>query len=342
MRHDAGEIARLLAARVQSLCLELLPDGRKEGAEWVCGSISTRRGFSVRLTGGKAGVWSNFGGGGEGGDALDLVAFVRFSGDRRAALAWSRQWLGLDHTGATPHSTPPAAPPRVVDDAGEMARRGAARRLFLAAQPGLRGTPAAAYLTGRGIDLAELARQPGALRFHPALWCSETKSEIPAMVAAITDPQRGHVATHRTYLAKSADGRWTKAPLKAPKTTLGSYAGGVIPLWRGRSGKPLRQAGADEVVVITEGIENALSIAIARPDLRVLASVSLANLGRILLPPALIDVIIAADNDAPGSAAAAGLQRAVDRLLAEGRSVRIARAPAEHKDMNDALRGHAA
>ena len=58
----AAEIARLLAARVDQLVLDLLPTGHREGHEWRVGSIGGEPGHSlgVHLTGTKAGVWSDF------------------------------------------------------------------------------------------------------------------------------------------------------------------------------------------------------------------------------------------------------------------------------------------
>jgi hypothetical protein len=78
--------------------------------------------------------------------------------------------------------------------------------------------------------LAQLGRQPWALRFHPALWNEETQRHWPALVAAIVDPEGQLTAVHRIWLAPDGSG---KAPLRDRKMTLGRYAGGVIRLWRG-------------------------------------------------------------------------------------------------------------
>ncbi len=88
--------------------------------------------------------------------------------------------------------------------------------------------------------------------------------------------------------------------------------------------------------MIGEGIETCLSVALATPEFRVLAAVSLGNLARVTLPPAIGTVIIAADNDGDGTPAAEALQRAVDRFAGEGRAVRIARSPIG-KDFNDCI-----
>lgn len=334
---DARHVAGLLAARVPALVAELLPHGQREGHEWRVGSLAGERGRSlaVHLSGPRAGVWSDFASG-ESGDALDLVAAVLYRGDVGEALPWARRWLGLsDGPAAAPQRAPerPAVP--AVDHEAE-GRRAAALRLFLAAEPRLAGTPAAAYLAARGIDLAELGRQPKALRFHPGLWNVETASHWPAMVAAVTGAGGDHQATHRTWLAKDAAGVWRKAPLRDPKMSLGSVAGGCVRLWRGASSKPLARAPEGETVAVAEGIETALSVAIACPELRVLSAVSLSNMAKLALPAAVRSVIVCADDDGDNEKARHALDRAVRTFLAQGRAVRIARPPVG-KDFNDTL-----
>ncbi len=351
MKGEAGRVAGLLAARMPALCAELLPGGVREGPEWRCGSLAGERGRSLaaRLHGDRVGVWSDFSTG-EAGDALDLVAQVRCGGDRGEAMRWARAWLGEAPPACVPQGAArpaPAAPApahaaaigTAIGTAGDPEREARRRRavaLFLAAPEGIAGTPVADYLAGRAIDLAELRRAPRCLRFHPAVFCREAGGVLPAMLAAITDAEGQHVATHRTWLAPAGPGAWRKAALRDPKMTLGSYAGGAVRVWRGASGKPMRDALPGEPVAIAEGIETALSVAVACPELRVLAAVSLANMGRIMLPAGLGVVILCADNDG-ASGARAALERAAVRLVAEGRAVRVARSPIG-KDFNDALR----
>ncbi|WP_431284945.1 DUF7146 domain-containing protein [Humitalea sp. 24SJ18S-53] len=337
-RHDAGQIARMLAGRAESLARELLPDGHREAAEWVAASRvgRSRRSLSVRIQGDRAGVWSDFAAG-HAGDALDLVAHV-MGHSKADAMGWARGWLGLGDDAAStssPRPPAPAAPPAPRDDAEGAQRRRKAQALFLDAQRGILGTPVEAYLSGRGIVLGDLPRLPRALRFHPECWCAEAGGPLPAMVACIVGADGGFLATHRTYLAEQA-GTWRKAPLARAKMVLGGYAGGMVPLNRGASGLPLHQAPIGDAVVIAEGIESALSCAVLAPELRTIAAVSVSNIARLVLPASLARVTLAADDDAPDSPAAAALARAVARFQAEGRAVFIARAP-DGGDFNDAL-----
>lgn len=220
---------------------------------------------------------------------------------------------------------------------GRRARRNALG-LWLGAQPRLAGTPVETYLRGRGIALAELGRQPRALRFHPGLWHEPSQRHWPAMVAAVTDLAGRHVATHRTWLELLEDGRVRKAPVERAKMVLGGYAGAAIRLARGASGRPLAEAPEGETVDLTEGIEDGLSVACAAPECRVLAALSLSNLGTVALPPTVAAVRLWLQNDTNNRALLAG-DRAISQHLAAGRRVLLPDIPSDFKDVNDMLRG---
>jgi hypothetical protein len=343
---DIKVIVGGLAARIQALASELLPGGMKDGHEWRCGSVAGEAGQSmaVHLVGDKAGVWADFSTG-ETGDALDLVAAVLFRGDKKQALVWARRWLGLDTRDPRELATQrrnieraqAAAAKRCADD--EERRRRQAFRIWLSSRESIEGTPAHAYLEGRGIDFAELGRFPRSLRFAADLFHREGQ-RFPAMVAAIIGADGRFVAAHRTYLARRADGSWGKAPVKDAKVTLGRYVGGFIRLWRpiidGKPGKPLNEAPEGSHAFLCEGIEDGLTIAMARPDSYVVVAVSLANMARVKLPRAIASITVVADNDTKPEAVAA-FDRAVDALVADRREVDISRPPAGFKDVNDLL-----
>lgn len=338
-RIGAADVAAALAGQMERLAPELLPTGRRDGPHWRCGGVdgSPGQSLAIHLRGDKAGVWHDFATG-EAGDALDLVAATRFRGDLKGALEWAREWLGIGDGRPLPPPVRRAPERAAATEAAEQAeRRRKALALFLSGKEGIGSTPVADYLTGRGIILAELGRVPRALRWHPEVWCREAGGSLPAMLAAITDCAGQHVATHRTWLARDDAGAWRKAPLRDPKMTLGSYAGGFIPLWRGVSGKPLRDAPPGEAVAIAEGIETALSVALACPEFRVLASVALPNMARLVLPATVARVVLCRDNDDHNPKAGELLMRAAERFAAEGREVRIA-CPPVGKDFNDTLR----
>jgi hypothetical protein len=331
---SAHEVARALAERTEELCRDLLSAGRRNGRYWTVGGVENARGKSlyVHLSGPKRGRWQDAATG-EFGDMLDLVAACRYGGNKREAYQWAVSYLGLG--GAAPAERPRPAPAVLPGpDRAEQATRAAALALWLRAEPKIAGTPVDFYLKARGLDLGLLGRQPRAIRYHPRLYCADVGRHYPAMVTAIAGPDGGHLATHRTWLEERG-GAWRKAAVPAPKKCLGVFAGGSIRLWRGASGKPLKDADPAERVLIAEGIETGLSIALAVPELRVLAAVSLGNLGSLWLPDHVKRITLCIDAD-DKPAAQAGLMRAADRHLAAGRDVRFAR-PRFGGDFNDAF-----
>jgi hypothetical protein len=348
-REEAHMIARLLAARVPSIVGELRLRGERQGNEFV--ALNPTRhdrslgSFRITMAGGKAGLWIDHATG-EAGDALGLVAYVLYAGKLREAIAWAKAFLGLPAEGPVPaaiaRDLPPPPDEGAISAEAEQ-KRTAAKGLWLAARPDLRGTPVAAYLARRGLDLAQLGRQPRALRFHPRLWHFKARAHFPAMVAAITNDAGEHISTHCTFLAE-LDGAWRKAPVEDAKLVFGGYRGGSVRIWRGASGKPLREAPEGDACGLFEGIETALSVALACPELRVLCAVAIGNMRNIALPPAVRTLFLGPDNDP--------LEREADRvkrhnLLAltiahfreGGRDVRLAMPAVPGADWNDILQG---
>lgn len=349
MSVTVADISVMLSQRVHQLVHELLPQGVREGNEWCVGSLAGEPGRSMKihLSGGKAGVWKDFSSD-KAGDALELVAAVLFWGDKTAAIKWARSWLGLD--GLDPQRLQQRR--REAEQAARKAeadallqaekRRKKAQAIWLGGISDITGTPVMSYLMGRGIDVRLLPRLPGAIRYLAKCWNKELQAEVPAMVAQIQSGTGAHVATHRTYLAADDAGVWRKdRRLKDSKLTLGSFRGGFITLNRGLSDKPISKAPVGDKVILCEGIEDGLTLALACPEFRVLAAVSLGNFMSIELPAGIQEIVIAADNDGENAQARDLLGKAISRFQAEGRTVRVARS-AVGKDFNDQLQARLA
>ena len=176
------------------------------------------------------------------------------------------------------------------------------------------GTPVEAYLRSRGL----VNSPPSSLRFHPALK-HPSGGTWPAMVGLVTSGLGAKpIGIHRTFLAHDGS---AKAPVTPAKMMLGPCRGGVV-----------RLADVGDSIMVGEGIETCLAAmqAIGRPAW---AALSTSGLRALDLPDNVIDVVLLADGDDPGEAAA---QAAARRLAREGRTVRIARPP-KGKDFNDLL-----
>lgn len=180
------------------------------------------------------------------------------------------------------------------------------------------GTPVVDYLSARGITLAP----PFAVRFHSGLK-HHSGGTWPCMVALVT---RGAddtpLAIHRTFLTREGRG---KAPVKPAKMMLGPCRGGAV-----------RLSEPGEVLMIGEGIETCLA-AMQATGHPAWAALSTSGLRALDLPDRVGDVIVLADGDDPGEAAA---RDCALRWMRQGRRVRIARPP-RGLDFNDMLLGRA-
>jgi len=201
----------------------------------------------------------------------------------------------------------------------DVARRSeAALAIWHSAKPA-QGTPVETYLASRGIDLPP----PDSLRFHAGLRYP-SGGIWPAMVALVTDGADGTpLAIHRTFLTADGGG---KAPIEAQRMMLGPCRGRVV-----------RLADPGEVLMIGEGIETCLA-AVQATGHPAWAALSTSGLRALNLPNDVRDVIVLADGDKAGEAAA---RDCTFRWHREGRRVRIARPP-WGMDFNDLLRGRAA
>lgn len=108
----ATELAKLLADQAESVCRLLLPQGKRKGAEWECGSLDGEPGGSLRihLTGQKAGVWSDFSTG-ESGDMVGLWMAVKRM-ELKEACAEIKAHLGITERNPNPPTKVYARPSR--------------------------------------------------------------------------------------------------------------------------------------------------------------------------------------------------------------------------------------
>jgi hypothetical protein len=96
---DFGRINAEVLVCLDVVCRRLLPDGRREGQEYV--ALNPRRAdrrlgsFKVNL---KTGRWADFATDDKGGDVISLVAFIEDCKQGEAALKLARM-LGLDGGG---------------------------------------------------------------------------------------------------------------------------------------------------------------------------------------------------------------------------------------------------
>jgi hypothetical protein len=198
-------------------------------------------------------------------------------------------------------------------DHDDIKRTEAALSIWQAAKPA-GGTLVENYLESRGLRLPSTPT----LRFNPAMK-HPAGDTWPTLIALVTrGSDDAPLAIHRTFLARNGAG---KAPVDPQRMMLGPCRGGAV-----------RLAEPGEVLMIGEGIETCLA-AMQETGHPAWAALGTSGLRALDLPKSVRDVIVLADADNPGEAAA---RNCALRWKRDGRRVRIARPP-KGMDFNDML-----
>lgn len=237
-----------------------------------------------------------------GCDQHNVIAALRARGvwdtDERRPIRFLRQ---------------PDRPLTAEPDSDAIKRTEAALAIWRGAQSAA-GTPVETYIRSRRLTIPI----PRSIRFHTGLK-HPSGGVWPAMVALVTHGTDGKpIAIHRTFLARNGDG---KAPVDPVKMMLGPCRGGAV-----------RLGPIGDGLMVGEGIETCLA-AMQASGRSAWAALSTSGLRALGLPRAVREVIVLADGDDPGEAAAQDCAR---RWKREGRRVRIARPP-QGTDFNDLL-----
>lgn len=349
------EIADALRADVLSLCHAIGLQGKVEHNDFVAYNPTRNDkhlgSFRICIKGAKQGVWCEFASN-ERGDPIDLINYCLFnnSSNKHEAIEWGKSFLGIGTGKVTLKQVKKKAEEQRKEAEVAQAKqnedfRRYAEKIFLGAQQKIKGTPAEAYFKARGIDFNKLGKQPNSIRFEQKCFFDKDKATgqkfyMPAIVTAIFNASNEFVAVHRTYL-EQVNGIWKRHS----KKVLGGFAGGAIRLWRGKTGTPINKLehlssldDVDETLIICEGIEDGLSIAMACPEYRIWTSISVSNMQNIEIPRCIRQVIIAGDCDGDEAIATRQVEKAAEVFMRAGKIVKIARPEGAH-DFNDQLTG---
>lgn len=312
-RMSAARLAELLNDRIGDLAVALAGTPNRELSSQQQLRFGAKGSVAVEIAGKDAGRWYDHEAG-TGGAGLELIRH-HLGLDEKPALDWARNWLGEQAMPSSWTGKPATTPVSGTAKPVEMsdAERAAKVADIVRQTESPNGTPAHAYLRGRGIAI----QPPDCIRFRQNAYGS-----YGAMVALATDATGEVLAIQQVYL--TAEGK--KAPINPVKRTNKAVEG-----WAERSA--VRLPGR-EPLVLCEGVETALSIWQATGQ-EVWACLGIANIARAPVPDKAM-VIIARDGDAPGSRAEGQILRTASSLMARGMTVHMA-TPPEGEDFNDIL-----
>ncbi len=302
-----AEIAHVLNQHAEAFSQHVLgmaPTARRAGELRFYADGKLR----IRISGPKAGRWTNFADGSRG-DMIDLY-MARTGATKREAIAFAKDFLGIpDHGPALTSLPAPDLAAANRQDAKERAKRlRAAAGIWRRAKP--MGAPQTAYLASRGIvltlpetvargrtipvaDLPKMGIDPSLCDNRP----------LDAIVLAATDAAGNLRAVQQILLQ---DGR--KARVPNVKRTNGVLGGVAVQL-----------APAGPTVVLAEGPETGMSIQQAT-GLPTWITLGVSNYTSAPLPSETRQVLIAADLENAGNGLVAAL-RAADYWERQGKEV---------------------
>ncbi len=278
-------------------------------------------------------ICSNGGGDPLAGDGFHLLQHV-YGWPPAQALKAVAEALGLslDHASTSrPALKHLPIPTKVLDPEELQRRRVKLNAVWSASYPldHLLAEPARVYLAAR--CLADIMYDPpNDVRLHPRLtyWqptgngSYEVVGDFPTLVALVRDPNGQPISLHRTWLTPSGNQKAAVAQPKKLMSGLTSLAGAAIHLY-----------AADHRLAVAEGIETALSIRAALSDWPVWSAINSQGMKKLIVPASVTEILICADQDQAGMAAAHAL---ADRL-AHKKTVRLI--VPEQGDFNDVLQG---
>ena len=200
-RYRIPRVTLELAKHVEHFVKLHLPNGKRVGNDWRCGSVAGEPGqsLSICLAGEKAGLWYDHATG-ERGDILALVQAVLGFENRSQSARWAASWLEEKRLKSPLNA---GRAPRV--GTSESSIRSLSRRVeiawsILAETTSSSGTLVESYLGylgNRGIT----TECPETLRFHPALRHHESGDFWPALVCtAIKWPEETASGVHAVFL----------------------------------------------------------------------------------------------------------------------------------------------
>ena len=215
--------------------------------------------------------------------------------------------------------------PKVADIPKEKKREGKtndyALKIAKESQP-MHGTLAEKYLTQHRAILTLTSAD---IRFHPNVYSREegNNQSLPALVAIARDKDHNIRAVQTIYLDQDTA---AKANRTVSKRTFSSIEGAAVILNKGQH--------AESVTYIAEGIETALSIQDAVKHERVLAVLGKQNFASIDTNLLTKHVVLCLDNDGKDIAQDKLINKAIQRLQEQGKTVAIAY-PLDPGDFND-------
>lgn len=275
--------------------------------------------FSVVLSGPKKGTWADFETGAAGRDLVSLYIhiFNLNKGSFSEVLQELAKQTGLDIIDRiNNHTISKAKDPKLEQERERYINK--VEKLYRSTAP-IKGTLGHKYCYQyRGIK----TKLPDNFRFKARCWHEELKTYRSALIVPGYDPNGKLQSVNRIYL--NDDGSKLKESFKdqkgdlqpaAAKRNYGPTGGATI---------KINYNPKSDITMITEGMENALSIKQVRNDVNIISSFGVGQLKNLTIDPGTKTIILCADNDGIATNTKVAVLDALQKWQDQGYQVKLA------------------
>jgi len=368
-RGDTKLVKQLLQDRIQGVCHWLLPDGRRVGSNWRCNNPKLDApGQTPEMRvyfSGVVGSWKDFRSG-DKGDVVRLIEYIHDT-DFVGAMRLAKDFLGLGRLSADERRKFEDAAAKRQEVAAKKAKKKEDRKRmhcekrFLEAALFGAGSPAEVHARRywsetRGIDIGRVENlDRTSFRFSPSVeyWrMSEYRPDpetgrltkvkegprFPAILCAMRSVLGQFVDHHVTFLDHVRADKVDLGPKQNPRLMACPNAGSVIRISHGPEGKLPEHSEEPHPLILAEGVETALSLALALPECRVWACGSISGIKNAPVTfPFVSEIYVAGENDWDKPQARKSLEAALDALEQSGKPLELMRSHVG-SDFNDLMK----
>lgn len=306
---DTQEVKFALRGRILDLCRRLLPDGQRKGRLWVAHNPVTmdhRQSpeFKVALDR-DIGAWIDYRTG-EKGDVIRLIEYTMRL-EFREAMDFARDFCGMRAMSSEQRQKLQRDTRQAQQEADRnteklrLKRMADAERIWHEGRADGAGSTGEAfaqrYFAARSIPLERIPnRDRATFRFatHQEFWPRaqyrhengrrikvQAGPEYPAVLSAMRLPTGQVSAVHMTFLDPLGPRKLPVSGDENAKVMFGEAKGAVISISFGPENQPMDTALEPHPLVIGEGIETTMSVAVVAPQARCVAAGSLSNMANV-------------------------------------------------------------
>lgn len=284
-RFDLASIKENLRSQTEKIATDLLGKATMKSGDTI--RFGQKGSLAIFIKGDKAGGFYDFEEG-KGGDIFKLIEVYGHM-KKKDAIFYGARLAGFDVTSPKPVSKGIISNPQHPEWDNKKLHFKKKNKIAFAQKlanqsQAIKGTIVQKYLElHRGIHME---KYPDDIRYHPGIYSKINGKSLPAMLVLARNKAGVVQAVQATYLDKENGNKFDKKTVNVVKQTFGNLQGATVNIGTLKG-----------TTLITEGIENGLSLAASIPEANVKITLGKSNFKHLDAKNLTKDIIFCLDND---------------------------------------------